>query len=204
MKGKMKKILGLAISAAMAVSAVMPWTGVTAFAEGESQEPALVMEQTGEPEEEPAAENETETISARNSSDIRENGHSPVVNIRYPDGTETPVENVSWDDIDKGNAELGFFDYFAEMTLSKPQDHVPDGYVYDADNSTVTVTVDVKQKWEGSFPFYDDYYVLTEDPVFTIAVKEPESSFQPVYVYVEVVTEGADDDAEVNSSGYYT
>ena len=34
MKGKMRKILGLAVSAAMAVSAVVPWTGVTAFAEG--------------------------------------------------------------------------------------------------------------------------------------------------------------------------
>ena len=32
MKGKLRKILGLAISAAMAVSAVVPWTGMTAFA----------------------------------------------------------------------------------------------------------------------------------------------------------------------------
>ena len=205
MKGKMKKILGLAISAAMAVSAVMPWTGVTAFAEGESQEPALVMEQTGEPEEEPAAENETETISARNSSDIRENGHSPVVNIRYPDGTETPVENVSWGNIDKGNAKLVWGDWLApDMTLKNPESYVPEEYVYDADNSTVTVTVDVDQEWEG-IPFFSNaYYLVTENPTFTIAVKEPESNYQPVYVYVEVVTEGADDDAEVNSSGYYT
>ena len=35
MKGKMRKILGLAVSAAMAVSAVVPWTGVTAFAADE-------------------------------------------------------------------------------------------------------------------------------------------------------------------------
>ena len=32
MKGKLRKILGLAVSAAMAVSAVVPWTGMTAFA----------------------------------------------------------------------------------------------------------------------------------------------------------------------------
>ncbi len=81
MKGKMKKILGLAISAAMAVSAVMPWTGVTAFAEGETitdtgvvemadLEPATdtaTMETDGTtlPTEEPATEieNDTETLS---------------------------------------------------------------------------------------------------------------------------------------------
>ncbi len=32
MKGKLRKILGLAVSAAMAVTAVVPWTGMTAFA----------------------------------------------------------------------------------------------------------------------------------------------------------------------------
>ena len=57
MKGKMRKILGLAVSAVMAVSAVVPWTGVTAFAaandtefhiNGISQMKELVEEKTGE------------------------------------------------------------------------------------------------------------------------------------------------------------
>ena len=37
---KFKKILGLALSAAMAVSAVVPWTGVTAFAAEEGTDTA--------------------------------------------------------------------------------------------------------------------------------------------------------------------
>ncbi len=195
MKGKMKKILGLAISAAMAVSAVMPWTGVTAFAEGEAQDDnsAAFTENA-----------EIDAASARTVDSLRISyeGRSPIVQFVTEDGepVDDPVTLDNWDAV-SDDPEWGIFSFELEgleLTLDPTQISLPDNYVL-ASEATISVAASYVEAG-NILGFYN--YQVTENPVFEVTVKKAEPTVQTVYVYVD--NNVTSDFAELNPHGYYT
>ena len=185
MKGKMKKILGLAISAAMAVSAVMPWTGVTAFAEGESQEPALVMEQTGEPEEEPAAGVEMEEPasiepqSAWDNTIDNYNDKIPMINF-VANGEIVGTQELEWNDVKVDEIKDNLLvDDYATLTLNREVEFdIPEDYQL-ADNRQEFTT-----RAEVEIIFFIGKVTLMENPTFEVNVIPADSETLPVKTYI--------------------
>ena len=180
----MKKILGLAISAAMAVSAVMPWTGVTAFAE-ETQEPALVMEQTGEPEEEPAAGVEMEEPasiepqSAWDNTIDNYNDKIPMINF-VANGEIVGTQELEWNDVKVDEIKDNLLvDDYATLTLNREVEFdIPEDYQL-ADNRQEFTT-----RAEVEIIFFIGKVTLMENPTFEVNVIPADSETLPVKTYI--------------------
>ena len=127
---KAKKVLGLALSAMMAISAVVPWTGLTATAADEPQV-ANASQQMEERKRPPEGAN----VVLKGAT----------VTFVTKDGNEVGTKEVGRGDLKiadptyKYDGDVWFWTAKTSVTLKSPGNHVPDGYEYVSCDSTKTV-----------------------------------------------------------------
>ena len=182
---KAKKLLGLALSAVMAVSAVAPWTGMTAFAVGENDITVTNFTKDGEkgghnkPNDKPDKSSNIASFCAE-------------VNVVTEAGTPVNNANISSDDI-----QIGSIDWFfgnVQMSLRNPEDYVPSGYVMLSAKS-VNVSLD--------YNFWCGYWEVCSEPVtFKVVVRETGSGLTDQAVKTYVLDPELEYPADGSDQGY--
>ncbi len=176
---KAKKVLGLALSAMMAISAVVPWTGLTATAA-----------------EEPQVANASQQMEERKRPPEGANVvlKGATVTFVTKDGNKVGTKEVGRGDLKiadptyKYDGDVWFWTAKTSVTLKSPGNHVPDGYEYVSCDSPKTVSL----TWDWT------HWDVVGKVNFTVVVKEKEPEFKTFYVnyYKEGTT------SALNSTAY--
>ena len=161
---KAKKVLGLALSAMMAISAVVPWTGLTATAA-----------------EEPQVANASQQMEERKRPPEGANVvlKGATVTFVTKDGNKVGTKEVGRGDLKiadptyKYDGDVWSWTAKTSVTLKSPGNHVPDGYEYVSCDSTKTVFL---------YLDWDLLWHVDGAVDFTVVVKAEEPETKAFYV----------------------
>ena len=161
---KAKKVLGLALSAMMAISAVVPWTGLTASAEDTQPASAPAAVESKKPHDGANIKLDGATVTF-----VTEDGKVDTKTVGR-DQLEVK-KNAFWED-----GDLGIWRSSATVTLKTPEGLVPDGYEFVSCDSPKTVSL----TWDWT------HWDVVGKVNFTVVVKEKEPETLTVTVqYVD-------------------
>ena len=162
---KAKKVLGLALSAMMAISAVVPWTGLTASAEDTQPASAPAAVESKKPHDGANIKLDGATVTF-----VTEDGKVDTKTVGR-DQLEVK-KNAFWED-----GDLGIWRSSATVTLKTPEGLVPDGYEFVSCDSPKTVSL----TWDWT------HWDVVGKVNFTVVVKEKEP--ETVEITVKYVDE---------------